>query len=103
MAILPVSGMEGQPLGNNAAAEAQRQEFKWGEQVEYWSSTYTMYMNAVVQKVNMNENGIVSYDLDIKSKAAYRWRRCCRNAEARASSTALAAAAVAVRRKPGCH
>jgi len=47
----------------------RRAGFKLGEQVEYWSTTYAIYMAAVVLNINMSDTGIASYDLDVKSKA----------------------------------
>lgn len=43
--------------------------FQEGDQVEYWSETYSMFMDAVVTKINLSEGGVSSYDLDVKSKA----------------------------------
>lgn len=46
-----------------------RPTFQEGDLVEYWSETYTMYMNAVVQKVHYSDASVISYDLDVKAKA----------------------------------
>eukprot|EP00746_Dinoflagellata_sp_MGD_P089412 gnl/MRDRNA2_/MRDRNA2_35295_c0_seq1.p1 gnl/MRDRNA2_/MRDRNA2_35295_c0~~gnl/MRDRNA2_/MRDRNA2_35295_c0_seq1.p1 ORF type:complete len:457 (-),score=94.96 gnl/MRDRNA2_/MRDRNA2_35295_c0_seq1:59-1429(-) len=46
-------------------------EFQVGESIQYWSHTYELWMNAVVQQQNPDpETGVVvSYDLDVKSGA----------------------------------
>merc|ERR1712193_500962 len=46
-------------------------EFKVGESIQYWSHTYELWMNAVVQQQNLDPDlgTVVSYDLDVKSGA----------------------------------
>lgn len=55
--------------GASVASYAMQPLFQEGDQVEYWSETYSMYMEAVVQKINLSEGCVSSYDLDVKTKA----------------------------------
>jgi len=53
-----------------------RFEFQVGEKVKYWSDTHKLWMAAVVQKINRDENNqVINYDLDVK-KAALLSKLC---------------------------
>jgi hypothetical protein len=52
-------------------------KFKVNQKVEYWSESFNVWMTAVVTNINIDEEGILTYDLDVKKGAlAHKIRKC---------------------------
>lgn len=99
-------------VGSSAAAPAiqvatksdvQDAVFEVGETVRYWSETHSLWMEAVVQKVNLVDGRAATYDLDVKRGARPgRLRRVTEGREGDDEAEEVSPRAGAAWRHPAC-